>query len=277
MSERNAELTATDSVGELPKPARPRRRRSPPATAPLEADGQTAATPDDVKRSKRKKSEAKHRAILEAAAKVFKNKGYARATLSEIGKKANTFAGSMYYHFSSKEELVEEVLNLGTTGVFDTVVKAVEALPANISHLARIRVAFRVHLNQMLLKDDFIVAYWRIINQVPAEVRSRHLRKPREYGNYWKQLIAAAVAAGEIRPGTPETLMRMVLIGTSIYALDWYSPRGGMDPDDIADAVLDMIFDGVAASGTPTAPENEAEALTEPARRHRRKALKTAE
>ncbi|WP_340317991.1 TetR/AcrR family transcriptional regulator [Rhizorhabdus argentea] len=199
-----------------------------------------------AKRGRRKKSDLKQRAILEAAAKVFKSKGYARATLSEIGKKAGTFAGSMYYHFASKEELVEEVLNQGTTRVAEVVAEAVAALPDGSSHRAKIKAAFRAHLNQMLLRDDFIVAYWRIIDQVPTSVRARHLKKPRDYGDFWRTLIAEAANAGEIRSDVQKTILRLVLVGSSIYALDWYSPRGEMDPDDIADAVIDILFDGVA-------------------------------
>lgn len=201
-------------------------------------------------RGRRKKSDLKHQAILEAAAKVFKNKGYARATLSEIGRKAGTYAGSMYYHFASKEELVEEVLNSGTTGVAEIVTQAVASLPAAASHRTKIRTAYRAHLHHMLLRDDFIVAYWNIINQVPPEVRTRHLNKPRDYGNFWRKLISDGVEAGEIRPGVQQTILRFILVGSSIYALDWYSPRGDMDTDDIADAIIDMLFDGV---GQPAA------------------------
>lgn len=222
-------------------------------------------------RGRRKKSDLKRRAIIEAAARVFKNKGYAEATLSEIGRKAGTFAGSIYYHFSSKEELVEEVLNMGTTDVSEVVAQVVQALPPNISHRAKIRAAYKAHLNQMLLKDDFIVAYWRIINQVPAEVRSRHLRKPREYGAYWKKLIDDAVDAGEIRPEVHRTLFRMVLIGTTIYALDWYNPRGGLDPDDIADSVLDMLFDGVGRDPVEAAPVRTAPPSADSGKKPRQK------
>lgn len=233
---------------------------APLSRAPVDAEAGVDLKSDSeakhaapAKRGRRKKSDLKQRAILEAAAKVFKSKGYARATLSEIGKKAGTFAGSMYYHFASKEELVEEVLNQGTTRVAEVVAQAAAALPEGGSHRARIRMAFRAHLNQMLLRDDFIVAYWRIIDQVPANVRARHLKKPRDYGDFWRKLIADAVTAGEIRSDVQQTILRLVLVGSSVYALDWYSPRGEMDPDDIADALIDMLFDGV---GQPSKRES---------------------
>lgn len=260
--ERSAEIGSSAVDGPVVTKTRrraPSARKTPKEPAALiaqeepdsEDDQPSEAEPGSpAARGRRKKSDLKHQSILQAAAKVFKNKGYARATLSEIGRKAGTYAGSMYYHFASKEELVEEVLNLGTTGVAEIVAQAVAALPPTASHRAKIRTAYRAHLHHMLLRDDFIVAYWKIINQVPPEVRARHLNKPRDYGNFWRKLISDGVEAGEIRADVQQTILRFILVGSSIYALDWYSPRGDMDTDDIADAIIDIVFDGV---GRPAA------------------------
>jgi AcrR family transcriptional regulator len=198
-------------------------------------------------RARRKKSDIKRSAIVSAAAKIFKKKGYAEATLAEIGKAAGTFAGSLYYHFDSKDQIVEEVLNIGTTGVSDVVSAVVAALPAETSHREKIRAAMRAHLSQMLVKDDFVVAYWKIIDQVPAAIRKRHLQKPRGYGAFWKNLINEAVAGGEIRQGTDASLLRLVMIGSTIWALDWYKPRGRLSPAQLADSIVDMLFEGVKA------------------------------
>lgn len=50
------------------------------------------------------------KAILRAAAKVFEERGYQAATIAEILAEANVTKGALYFHFESKEELVEGVL-----------------------------------------------------------------------------------------------------------------------------------------------------------------------
>lgn len=191
-----------------------------------------------------RKSVLKKQKILEAAAKIFSRKGYAEATLAEIGKEAGTHAGSLYYYFDSKEALVEEVLNIGTHGVSRLVTKAVAELPPETSHIERIRVAFRIHVTQMLLKDDFIVAYWKIVDQVPPEIRERHLNAPREYGRFLQSLIDDAQQAGEIRVDINGHILRLMMVGSSIYALDWFNPRGELSSVEIADTLIDMFFNG---------------------------------
>ncbi|MFG2113320.1 ScbR family autoregulator-binding transcription factor [Streptomyces sp. NPDC048718] len=57
------------------------------------------------------------RAILEAAATVFDERGYEAATLSEILALAQVTKGALYFHFDSKEDLAHAVLDAQTVTV----------------------------------------------------------------------------------------------------------------------------------------------------------------
>ncbi|MEU7601283.1 ScbR family autoregulator-binding transcription factor [Streptomyces sp. NPDC040724] len=50
------------------------------------------------------------RAILEAAAAVFDERGYDAATIADILARAGVTKGALYFHFSSKQELAQGVL-----------------------------------------------------------------------------------------------------------------------------------------------------------------------
>ncbi|MFG1666833.1 ScbR family autoregulator-binding transcription factor [Streptomyces sp. Y7] len=50
------------------------------------------------------------RAVLEAAAAVFAERGYAAATITEIHNRANVTKGALYFHFDSKAALAQGVL-----------------------------------------------------------------------------------------------------------------------------------------------------------------------
>ncbi|MFC7472440.1 TetR family transcriptional regulator [Actinomadura keratinilytica] len=51
------------------------------------------------------------KAILTAAAKIFEERGYRAATISEILSAAGVTKGALYFHFSSKEELAQGILH----------------------------------------------------------------------------------------------------------------------------------------------------------------------
>jgi AcrR family transcriptional regulator len=195
---------------------------------------------------KTRKATQKRDKILAAAAKVFKEKGYAEATLNDVASEAGTFAGSLYYYFDSKDTLVEAVLSLGTSRVAEIVTEKVSALPKTMSKIERLSVAMRTHLALALERDDFALAYWKIIDQVPAEIRERNAAGPRTYGRFWKRLIEDAQAAGEVRADLDARIVSLMLLGSTLYALDWFHEDGRYGVDDLADILLTMTLDGIS-------------------------------
>ncbi|MGH7899719.1 MAG: TetR family transcriptional regulator, partial [Candidatus Binatia bacterium] len=79
--------------------------------------------------------------ILDSAAAAFRRDGYASVMLKDIAALAGLQTGSLYYHFASKEEIVEKVLALGVEGVEAATRDAVEALGPGADPLARLRAA----------------------------------------------------------------------------------------------------------------------------------------
>ena len=71
---------------------------------------------DRARRSRTKKkpqvtaAPARRRELLETAAEVFAEQGYNATTVREIADAAGILAGSLYYHFDSKESMVDEIL-----------------------------------------------------------------------------------------------------------------------------------------------------------------------
>src|SRR5229473_5228008 len=87
------------------------------------------------------RGELKRKQILDAAAKVLARRGYVGTELSEIAEEAGTQSGSLYYHFESREELIEEVLQEGVRLSFARVRAVLDAMPPNGSPLDRLDAA----------------------------------------------------------------------------------------------------------------------------------------
>lgn len=214
------------------------------AAAKPEAKRRTPADTDEpVALSK---SEATRLRILDAAARVFARRGYTDTRLSDIADEAGTFAGSIYYYFASREELVEEVLRLGVTGVFDAVRDKVEALPADASFRQRLATAIETHLSFTLAENDFATANQRLFAQVPHDIRQRHIHVHRAYGGYWRRLLEGARRAGEIRRDVDLSVLRLQILGAVNWTMEWYQP-GKRTIEEIAAQLAAMVFDGVAA------------------------------
>ena len=56
--------------------------------------------------------EVRRREILDAAEKLFEQKGFQRTTISDIAQAMNVAQGMLYYYFKSKEELLGDIVLL---------------------------------------------------------------------------------------------------------------------------------------------------------------------
>lgn len=192
-----------------------------------------------------KKGVATRARILDSAALTFRNKGYAGTRLSDVAAAANTQAGSLYYHFPSREELVEEVLRVGQERTSGFVRRRVAALPNDASDLDRLREAISAHLDTVLEIGDYTAATIRIIGQVPDEIRIRRIHEQREYGEFWRGLVDNTQASGQFRTDLNSSALRMLLLGAINSVPDWFRPRA----DGMTTAELKTLFDSLFLDG----------------------------
>jgi AcrR family transcriptional regulator len=194
-----------------------------------------------------KKGVATRARILDSAALTFRNKGYAGTRLSDVAAAANTQAGSLYYHFPSREELVEEVLRVGQERTSGFVRRRVAALPVDASNLDRLREAISAHLDTVLEIGDYTAATIRIIGQVPEEIRIRRIHEQREYGEFWRSLVDNTQASGQFRTDLNSSALRMLLLGAINSVPDWFRPRAdGMSTAELKAQFDSLFLDGLA-------------------------------
>jgi AcrR family transcriptional regulator len=188
--------------------------------------------------------------ILDAAAKVFRHNGYTGTRLSDIAAAAHTQAGSLYYHFASREDLVQEVLKVGQQRTNEFVMRRVDALPEGTTSIERLREAISAHLAAVLEVGDYTAATLRILGQVPEEIRRGTVEMQRDYGQWWRVLFESAQADGELRSDLDMFACRMLVLGSMNASPDWFHPY---QPKGLTIADLEAQFTAVFLDGLATA------------------------
>ena len=194
------------------------------------------------------RGDLKRKQILDAAAKVLARRGYAGTMLSEVAEEAGTQSGSLYYHFDSREDLIEEVLQQGVTMSFARARAVVDALPRDSSPLQRLEAALRAHLKFQLVESDYARAAVRSIGQYPEEMWQRVNEQFRAYGKFFDGLIAAAMKAGQLDPKVDRSALRMLVIGAANWAPEWYRADGSSTVEEIGDLLVRLLQKGVRVS-----------------------------
>jgi AcrR family transcriptional regulator len=160
--------------------------------------------------------------ILIAAAGMMRRVGYSDMSLRELAAQVNMKAGSLYYHFASKDELATEVMRIGVEAI-ETAVRTELALHADKSPSERLMVAVRIHLETLLEKSEFVSSHIRCYPFVPESVRDGLRKSRRSYDSVWLDLIQDYLGPNANRNNVG--YLRHILIGALNGSVEWFNPN----------------------------------------------------
>lgn len=192
------------------------------------------------------KGDRTRRRLLDAAAAEVARHGPAGVSLGGIAAAAGLRTGSVYFHFSSKDELVETMLEEGLRETLRLLDEALAALPAGADAGARLRAAIRAHLDALSELDDYatVVITLGAAEGRPDAPRFRSLR--RRYTRFWVGLVADAQAAGVLPAGVDARLVRDLLFG-AMNGTPRSAGRAGWSPEAASAAIVALL--GLGARG----------------------------
>ncbi|QHE84801.1 TetR/AcrR family transcriptional regulator [Hydrogenophaga sp. BPS33] len=213
---------------------------------------QTAA-PNIKLRTARSRPKNSKEILLGIAAKLFREKGYKGTSIRDIASRAKIEPSAIYYHYASKEALLDAVLEHSIQGLLNEVQGALDQLPAEATSRDRIQVAMAAHLRSNIAHGDYALASRRLMGEVPPAMRRKHAATRAEYGAYWESLFQEAGRENGIREDMQLGLARMFLMGALNWASEWFDPKK-KSPEDLADIFCGILFDGMG----PKAPVSAA-------------------
>ncbi|ATY10105.1 TetR/AcrR family transcriptional regulator [Amycolatopsis sp. VS8301801F10] len=180
--------------------------------------------------------------LLQVAVKLFNDRGYDGTSMEDLSRKLGITKSAIYHHVPSKEELLRLAVDRALDGLFE-VAESTEALDGRaidrLEHLVRGSV--------LVLADrlPFVTLLLRVRGNTKAERAA--LARRREFDHLVTDLVKQAEAEGDVRPDIDPAIAARLLFGTVNSLIEWYRPRRGASPEELADAVCKMAFDGLRA------------------------------
>jgi AcrR family transcriptional regulator len=205
--------------------------------AALEARGGSASAPPATAAGDSRST------ILDTAARLFRKEGYAAVSLRDISAACGMKAGSLYYHFASKDAIVSEVLKIGVERVFAEVRASIDALGQDATPEQVFRTAVRAHLRALLEAHDYTSANIRIFGHVPASIRAAQLPLRDAYEAVWADIIARLVPRRKKRADELR-FVRFFLLGAMNGTLDWFH-AGHASVDEVAQRYASLALSGL--------------------------------
>jgi AcrR family transcriptional regulator len=199
-----------------------------------------------ARRSQR--SEARHESILQAAAKLFAERGFAKTPVEEIAMAAGVSKGLVYVYFDSKEELLELVLERAVvewtaatlrraseiSSPMELIVSGLRASVAHVSEDPILRGILAQDLSEAVLPDQ----------------RRKRGKLIAQYITTTQMALEAASARGEIREDLDFAQLAELIwmIHDGIVRASWAASRGKDCPatPDLVETAVELIQVGLA-------------------------------
>jgi len=182
--------------------------------------------------------------LIQVAKRLYQEHGSDHVTVRRIAAAAKIEAGSIYYHFSSRDEIMRAVLESGVGDARQEVMQAIADAGPQSSPLVRLRAALGAHL-KYTLREHFS-SRLKSIRRLPKRLRDRHMQQEREYAAMFAGLLDEAHKEGLLRPGFDLSVVRMLVLGALTWVAEWYDPDGSMTAEDVADELMRVVTGGIA-------------------------------
>ncbi len=160
--------------------------------------------------TKQARAELTRLLLLDAAATLFYRDGYAATSMVDIAREAGVTKGGLYFHFSSKDEVCDEVQSAAVAVLHGHVARARGSRP----HLRRLAGLSRA-LMGWLAEDAKVGASFRLAREMGSN-DPRFVAFVRAWMGQVRAHIAAAHGAGELSPRVRPDLAALLVVVTCV-------------------------------------------------------------
>jgi AcrR family transcriptional regulator len=196
-------------------------------------------------RRRRLRREVRQAEVLDAAAQIFREKGYHETSTAEIAERAGVVEGTVYRYFATKRELLVQVIERAyeeAIADFDVQLQGVTGT------WNRLRYLIWRHLKT--IADDPALAKL-VTYEIKADPNYRDMRVfqlNRAYTRRTVEIIEQAVRSGEFIADVPIPIVRDMIYGCiDHHTWSYVRGEGTFDLNSTADCITRLIYRGLAA------------------------------
>jgi TetR/AcrR family transcriptional regulator, cholesterol catabolism regulator len=185
--------------------------------------------------------------LLALAATMFAERGLRATTVRDIADSAGILSGSLYHHFSSKEQMVDEVLRGFLDWLFDRYRQIVETEP---NPLERLKGLFLASFEAIATRHAEVVIYQDEAKRLSAQERFSYVdERNREQRQMWLDVLNQGIEEGYFRPDIDVDLVYRFIRDTTWVSVRWYQPGGPLTAEEVGRQYLSIVLGGITATG----------------------------
>jgi AcrR family transcriptional regulator len=183
--------------------------------------------------------------LLELAATMFAARGLRATTVRDIADAAGILSGSLYHHFASKEEMVDEVLRGFLDWLFARYQHIVDTQP---NPLERFKGLFLASFDAIEDRHAQVVIYQDEAKRLLPQPRFSYLEDlNRKQRQIWVDVLQQGIIQGYFRADIDVDLVYRFIRDTTWVSVRWYQPGGPLTAEQVGHQYLSIVLGGITA------------------------------
>ncbi|MFK7799607.1 MAG: TetR/AcrR family transcriptional regulator [Aureispira sp.] len=192
------------------------------------------------------KKTPKKTAIYEAAALLFRERGYKAASMRELAERVNLKVSSLYSHIGSKEELLQKIC-------FDNAHSFIEGLDKIETQggtpLEQLQAVIGLHVDIAVTNPTSVTVFnneWRHLTDGTSQNNlSAFLKLRKTYEARLQNIIQKGIEQGELKATDPRVALYTLLTAVR-WIHYWYKPSRKMSPKALKTQLITLLLSGLA-------------------------------
>lgn len=174
---------------------------------------------------------------------MFAERGLRATTVRDIADSAGILSGSLYHHFSSKEEMVDEVLRNFLDWLFGRYEEIVATQP---NPLERLKGLFMTSFEAIETRHAEVVIYQDEAKRLSSQERFSYVdERNREQRKMWVDMLNQGITEGYFRPDVDVDLVYRFIRDTTWVSVRWYQPGGPLTAEQVGQQYLSIVLGGI--------------------------------
>ena len=182
--------------------------------------------------------------LLQLAAEMIAERGLRATTVRDIADAAGILSGSLYHHFKSKEEMVDEVLRTFLDWLFARYQHIIDTEP---NPLARLKGLFMASFDAIEDHHAEVVIYQDEAKRLSGQPRFAYIDElNRRQRKMWVDLLNQGIEQGYFDKDINVDLVYRFIRDTTWVSVRWYQPGGPLTAEQVGRQYLSIVLDGIA-------------------------------
>ncbi|MDZ4844206.1 MAG: TetR/AcrR family transcriptional regulator [Chitinophagales bacterium] len=179
--------------------------------------------------------------IVSAAQNMFRERGYAAASMRELAKEVGVEPASIYSHFKSKDDILKYIC----FKIADDFFEAQEAILNSVSNpVEKLNRLIAEHLRVVINNLDAAAVFFIEWSYLKKPDLKKFISMREKYERGFKEVVQEGITSGDFRMMDVNFTVRL-LFSVMNGAHEWYKISGKVSPDEVGEKMSEFILNGL--------------------------------